>query len=89
MVPNTVGEFGYGKFIPNSGFLAYRINEKGISEFTNRTRTTNCPDIFACQITSYLLKKGYVDAAISQAHRFNPIMLAHQRAAKVPNAEKN
>ena len=38
--------------------------------------------IFACQMTSYLLKKGYVDAAIYQAHRFNPIMLAHQRAVK-------
>ena len=80
--PILWGEFGYGKFIPNSGFLAYRINEKGIWSSQTEQEQQITRIIFACQITSYLLKKGYVDAAISQAHRFNPIMLAHQRAAK-------
>ena len=80
--PILWGEFGYGKFIPNCGFLAYRINEKGIWSSQTEQEQQITRIIFACQITSYLLKKGYVDAAISQAHRFNPIMLAHQRAAK-------
>lgn len=80
--PILWGEFGYGKFIPNCGFLAYRINEKGMWSSQNEQEKEINRTIFACQMTSYLLKKGYVDAAIYQAHRFNPIMLAHQRAVK-------
>ena len=80
--PILWGEFGYGKFIPNCGFLAYRIHEKGIWSSQTEQEKEITRIIFACQITSYLLKKGYVNAAISQAPRFNPIMLAHQRAMK-------
>ena len=80
--PMLWGEYGYGKYVQNCGFLAYRINEKGMWGSQNEQEKEITRLIFACQMTSYLLKKGNIDAAINQAPRFNPIMLAYQRSIK-------
>ena len=80
--PMLWGEFGYGKYVQNCGFLAYRINEKGMWGSQNEQQKEITRLVFACQMTSYLLKKGHLDAAINQAPRFNPIMLAYQRSTK-------
>ena len=78
--PMLWGDYGYGKYIKTSGFLAYRQNEKGIWGSQNNQQKEITRLIFACQMTSYLLKKGNMNGAIFQAPRFNPIMLAYQKA---------
>lgn len=71
--PLVWSSYGPAQFVADSGHLHYRYNGKGMWSSSTQKKQTIDRLVYACQLTSYMLKTDNIDGALFNAWRLTPL----------------
>ena len=77
--PYLWSEFGDARYLDDCGHLAYRYNGEGAWSSQNEQEKIKTKLIYACQLTSHMLRTGNLDGAIFNSFRFRPLLDAREK----------
>lgn len=77
--PYLWSDFGKARFLDDCGHLNYRYNNQGVWSSLDEKEKIKTKLIYACQLTSHMLKTGNIDGAIYNSFRFQPLLDARQK----------
>lgn len=72
--PHLWGGYGPAQYLPDCGHLVYRFTRKGVWSSLDERQKTIDRLIYACQLTSHMLKENNIDGVLFNAWRFMPII---------------
>lgn len=77
--PYLWSDYGGASFVDDCGYLNYRYNGQGVWSSLNEQEKIKTKLIYACQLTSHMLRTGNIDGAIFNSFRFQPLLDARQK----------
>ena len=77
--PYLWSDFGKGRYLDDCGHLNYHFNGQGAWSSLDKKEQIKTKLIYACQLTSHMLRTGNVDGAIFNSFRFQPLIDARKK----------